>query len=502
MKRYIILTLYLFCACTLRPAHTPDYLYTRKNTHKKWRGFNLLEKFSKEYSNSHFREKDFQLIHELGFNFVRLPMDYRVWIKNGDWNQFDESVFADLDQVIEWGHTYAIHICINFHRAPGFTVNVPAEPTSLWTDSNTQTVAARHWAYFAKRYKHISNEHLSFNLLNEPKGVDEATHHFVIQKLVDAIRAEDPTRLIIVDGRRWGSLPNHSLKTLGVAQSTRGYAPSSVTHYKASWVKNAEHKFLPVWPIPRTTQYLYGPSKSDKQNPMYITLDVPHDTRLRFRLGKVSQNSHLIVRLNNTVIWQKHLPQSAYDPHLKEVSQDLKWGTKHYVYNQDYTLSIPTGHHTLRFENTEGDWLTLTELGFHSNSYHQEYTIKLASTWNHAQSPMYITCSTQSCTLKTERLFDQQWLWDTTIVPWLELEREGIGIMVLEWGAHHHTPHDVTLRWMADVLKNYHNADWGWALWNFRGAFGILDSGRSDVTYVKFKGHQLDQKMLELLQQY
>ena len=29
---------------------------------------------------------------------------------------------------------------------------------------------------------------------------------------------------------------------------------------------------------------------------------------------------------------------------------------------------------------------------------------------------------------------------------------------------------------------------WGWAMWNFRGSFGILDSGRDDVDYEDFRG--------------
>ena len=42
-------------------------------------------------------------------------------------------------------------------------------------------------------------------------------------------------------------------------------------------------------------------------------------------------------------------------------------------------------------------------------------------------------------------------------------------------------------------------AGWGWALWNLRGEFGILDSERPDVSYESFRGHKLDREMLELL---
>ena len=48
----------------------------------RWRGFNLLEMFRKEEAKP-FRETDFKIISEWGFNFVRLPMDYRIWLLDG-----------------------------------------------------------------------------------------------------------------------------------------------------------------------------------------------------------------------------------------------------------------------------------------------------------------------------------------------------------------------------------------------------------------------------------
>ncbi|MCL2127515.1 MAG: hypothetical protein FWH38_04615, partial [Treponema sp.] len=45
-----------------------------------WRGFNLLNMFIRGSGDDRpFNEKDFQTISEWGFNFVRIPMDYRIW---------------------------------------------------------------------------------------------------------------------------------------------------------------------------------------------------------------------------------------------------------------------------------------------------------------------------------------------------------------------------------------------------------------------------------------
>ena len=180
----------------------------------RWRGFNLLEKFNSQWNNGPFQEDDFRWIHEWGFNFVRLPMDYRVWIKDGDWNQFDETQLRQIDQAVRWGQKYSIHVCINFHRAPGYTVAQPPEATNLWSDPNTQDVCAKHWAMFAKRYRGIPSSQLSFNLFNEPSGVAVAPYVAVVGKMAAAIRAEDPQRLIISDGLQWGQQPIPELSKL------------------------------------------------------------------------------------------------------------------------------------------------------------------------------------------------------------------------------------------------------------------------------------------------
>ena len=194
----------------------------------RWRGFNLCEKFTLQ-QNSPFHESDFQNISDLGFNFVRLPMDYRTWINGDDILSFKESTFAEIDQAIEFGKKYGVHVCLNFHRAPGYTVNTPPEPKSIWEDSEILDICKTHWQTFAERYKGISNNDLSFNLFNEPAGCTEEDYKQVVASIMDGIRSEDPNRLVICDGLNWGMKPCHSLKELKVAQATRGYAPMEIS---------------------------------------------------------------------------------------------------------------------------------------------------------------------------------------------------------------------------------------------------------------------------------
>lgn len=52
-----------------------------------------------------------------GFNFVRIPTDYRFWTKHFEYKHPDESIFEYLDQDLEACRARGIHMSINLHRA-------------------------------------------------------------------------------------------------------------------------------------------------------------------------------------------------------------------------------------------------------------------------------------------------------------------------------------------------------------------------------------------------
>lgn len=84
--------------------------------------------------------------------------------------------------------------------------------------------------------------------------------------------------------------------------------------------------------------------------------------------------------------------------------------------------------------------------------------------------------------------------------PWIELANSGIGVHCGECGCWNKTPHDVFLAWFKDVLSILSSNGIGFALWEFRGSFGLIDSERSDVDYEDWYGHKLDRKLLTLMQ--
>jgi endoglucanase len=83
--------------------------------------------------------------------------------------------------------------------------------------------------------------------------------------------------------------------------------------------------------------------------------------------------------------------------------------------------------------------------------------------------------------------------------PWIDLKNSGIGVHCGECGGWKKTPHNVFLAWFTDVIDILTKNDIGFALWNFSGDFGILNSGREDVAYEDWHGQKLDRKLLDLI---
>lgn len=325
----------------------------------RWRGFNLLEKFHcnprRPWTRQRpFRLRDFLWTAEWGFDFIRLPMSWRCWSSPEDPAAADELVLSQIDDAVEHGRSYGIHVCLNMHRAPGYCINPPAEPDDLWSDAGAQDAFILQWRRFAARYRGISSERLSFDLVNEPPAVGqgsftEAAYVQLAHRALAEIRAIDPQRLVIADGHGGGNDPTPGLDP-GIAQSCRGYLPMGLSHHRAGWVRMPDAG-EPAWP-----------------------------------------------------------------------------GGDHFGTRWD------RGHLARHYRR------------------------------------------------------------------WTALIDRGTGVHCGEWGCYNRTSHPVALAWMEDVLAILREARIGWALWNLRGDFGVLDSGRADVAYDDWQGHRLDTAMLRLLQ--
>jgi endoglucanase len=353
--------------------------YSQKNALPRWKGFNLLDYFTPSLPGNNDRNKttedDLKWMRDWGFDFVRIPMAYPRYlnfdrtkdITKDEICNFNEQALEEVDRLIFMAHRYNLHVSLNLHRGPGYCINAGFhEPFNLWKDKDAQDAFNNHWAMWAKRYKSISRDKLSFDLLNEPAYIEDMNDQFATKGAVPGetyrkiaegasrvIRQENSDRIIIADGNSGGSNVIPELTDLNIAQSCRAYYPHYVSHFQASWVwKDPSKAPVPVWP------------------------------------GKIDG-------------------KEFGRPQLEEFYKS-----------------------------------------------------------------------------------------------WIDLVKNGTGVHCGEGGCYNKTPHNVFLAWFGDILDILTPHNIGYALWNFRGDFGILDSGRQDVKYTDWYGHKLDPKLLELLKKY
>ena len=124
------------------------------------------------------------------------------------------------------------------------------------------------------------------------------------------------------------------------------------------------------------------------------------------------------------------------------------------------------------------------------------------ASWTFGDKPMPIPRHQLTWPLDADgQHYARQYLLQMQEHSWTPLLQQGGKVFIGEFGCHNRTPHAVALAWLRDNLDVFHQLGWGWALWNLRGSFGILDSGRDDVEYEDFHGHRLDRQMLRLLQE-
>jgi aryl-phospho-beta-D-glucosidase BglC (GH1 family) len=251
------------------------------NSIPKWKGFNLLDFFSPDPSNARpqTQEEHLKWMADWGFDFVRIPMAYPSYVKfDRDQDitikrvrKFDRKATDRVENLVYLAHKHGLHASINLHRAPGFCVNAGFnEPYNLWKDEQAMDDFCHHWKFWAKRFKNISRDKISFDLLNEPclredmndqhskrSAIPGELYRKMALRASEIIRKQNPDHLVIADGNNVGRDVIPEITDLDIAQSCRGYHPGIISHYKAPWVyKDSTNLPRPKWPGQVGDQYL------------------------------------------------------------------------------------------------------------------------------------------------------------------------------------------------------------------------------------------------------
>ena len=191
--------------------------------------------------NTFIGEADIEQIAAMGFDHVRLPVDYN-WIEDEAGNPIEKGL-AHIDDCIRWCEARNMNLLLDLHKAFGYTfdpLDVDADREIFFHDAALQARFIALWQRLARRYgPHAS---VAFDLLNEvvSPNVSEAWND-IIDRTISAIRLIAPDTWIVVGGVRYNNVksvplldPPHDGRTV---YNFHCYEPMIFTHQKAYWVE-------------------------------------------------------------------------------------------------------------------------------------------------------------------------------------------------------------------------------------------------------------------------
>lgn len=82
--------------------------------------------------------------------------------------------------------------------------------------------------------------------------------------------------------------------------------------------------------------------------------------------------------------------------------------------------------------------------------------------------------------------------------PWKEMADSGCRVHIGECGCYNHVTNETALAWYKDFFSVLNELGFGFALWNFRGPFGIAEHGREGTNWVDMDGLKVDKDLYDL----
>lgn len=170
--------------------------------------------FWREWQEQYITRADIRLIKRSGFNSVRVPLNWRLFVSADAPFRMEGAGWRLLDNVIGWCRDAQLYVVIDLHGAPGGQTGTNIDDSRgrplLFDDPAAQRLTIELWKELARRYRDEPWV-LGYDLLNEP-----IAHHFdtarlnpllgkFYRELVPAIREVDPHHVIFLGGAQWNT---------------------------------------------------------------------------------------------------------------------------------------------------------------------------------------------------------------------------------------------------------------------------------------------------------
>lgn len=230
--------------CKKQPAPEPE---PTTNNFQIKRGTNVSHWLSQceergEARQQHIKEADFKRLHELGFDFVRIPIDEeQFWDIDG--NKLPEA-WDLLTMALDYCQQYQLRAIVDLHiiRSHYFNASNEAdkESNTLFTSEEAQNQLIDMWHQLSDVLKGYSVDSVAYEFMNEPTAPEHEQWNQLVEKVHKELRALEPLRTLVIGSNLWQGVG--TFKYLRVPEDDKNlvlsfhfYEPMALTHYGAWW---------------------------------------------------------------------------------------------------------------------------------------------------------------------------------------------------------------------------------------------------------------------------
>lgn len=200
--------------------------------------------YSEDRLNNFITEADFKQIAALGFDHVRIPIDYNV-IQNPDGTMRPEGL-RRIDAALALCDKYGLKTVLDLHKTPGYSFDAEEKEAGFFENESYQERFYWIWETLAEWFAGMSDR-VAFELLNE---VTEARFlpawKRISRECVRRIRFFAPDTIILLGSYNWNSA--RTVPELDAPYDDRVvynfhfYEPHAFTHQGAYWMPELRDK--------------------------------------------------------------------------------------------------------------------------------------------------------------------------------------------------------------------------------------------------------------------
>ena len=177
-------------------------------------------RFWKNFRDNYITAEDIHFIKQTGFNSIRVPFNYRLFVSADDPHKLEGEGYEMLERVVRWSKQEGLYVIFDMHGAPGGQTGDNIDDSwgypFLFESAESQELTIKMWQKIAARYKDEPIV-LGYDLLNEPIATHFDADYFnpklepLYRRIVAGIREVDKNHIIFLGGAQW----NNNFKVFG-----------------------------------------------------------------------------------------------------------------------------------------------------------------------------------------------------------------------------------------------------------------------------------------------